>query len=381
VYPHASETRASVTPSGSQQSTPPAATCSVGSPGGSNAVQTWPTLSPPTRSSDDAKLDSFTMDDLTLLHHWSVVTSLTIVNTPGVDHIWQTVMVQVGSRNPYVMQGIFSLTALHLAYLDPPKKHTLMAAAAQYHNRALRDFQARICNVDQHDSDALLASASINIFYVIAAFGNLYHGDANESVASRRAHILGEEWIAVVRGVNQLLQQIGHRVRVGPLSSLLSLGNWEELDPDTDTMTVPHDAEMQSLRSTWAGSSDAPVYDESLYLLRKCWAWTTQFRNFPGHVMPQLASHPDWAYNRSWSAPFIWLSLAPDGYFLRLQQRQPAALLLFAHFGGLSAGLQGYWWMEGWGKNIVVAAAETLGSYWNDWMELPRRLVAASCDE
>jgi hypothetical protein len=344
-------------------------------------VQTWPTLSPPTRSSDDAQLDSFTMDDLTLLHHWSVVTSLTIVNTPGVDHIWQTVMVQVGSRNPYVMQGIFSLTALHLAYLDPPKKHILMAAAAQYHNRALRDFQARICNVDHHDSDALLASASINIFYVIAAFGNLYHGDANESVASRRAHILGEEWIAVVRGVNQLLQQIGDRVRVGPLSSLLSLGNWEELDPDTDAITVPHDAEMQSLRSTWAGSSDAPVYDESLYLLRKCWAWTTQFRNFPGHVMPQLASHPDWAYNRSWSAPFIWLSLAPDGYFLRLQQRQPAALLLFAHFGGLSAGLQGYWWMEGWGKNIVVAAAETLGSYWNVWMELPWRLVAASCDE
>jgi hypothetical protein len=66
---------------------------------------------------------------------------------------------------------------------------------------------------------------------------------------------------------------------------------------------------------------------------------------------------------------------------LRLQQRQPAALLLFAHFGGLSAGLQGYWWMEGWGKNIVVAAAETLGSYWNVWIELPWRLVAASCDE
>ena len=104
-------------------------------------------------------------------------------------------------------------------------------------------------------------------------------------------HILGEEWIALIRGVNRLLQQIGERVRVGPLSSLLSLGNWEELDPDT--ITVPHDAEMQSLRSIWAGSSDAPVYDESLYLLRKCWAWTTQFRNFPGHDMLQLASPAD----------------------------------------------------------------------------------------
>ncbi|CAI6332896.1 unnamed protein product [Periconia digitata] len=381
VYAPWSQTRASA---GCQQPTPPATTsstaASVASPSG-NAVQTPPPRLSPAILSDDAELGtSFRMNDLTLLHHWSVVTSLSLVNTPGVDHIWQTVMVQVGTRNPYVMQGIFSLTALHLAYLDPANKHTLMAAAAQYHNRALRDFQARICDVDQHDSDALLASASINIFYVIAAFGKLYHGDAGESSASRRAHMLGEDWIALVRGVNRLLLQIGDRVRAGPLSSLLSLANWEDLDPDT--IAFPHDAALQSLRSTWADAPDAPVYDESLYLLRKCWAWTTQFRHSPGlDALPQPASHPDWGYNRSWSAPFIWLSLAPDGFFLRLQQRQPPALLLFAHFGGLSAGLQQYWWMEGWGKNMVVAAAETLGSYWHVWMELPWRLVAASCDD
>jgi hypothetical protein len=319
------------------------------------------------------------MNDVILLHHWSVVTSLTMVNTPGVDHIWQTVMVQVGTQNPYVMHGIFSLTALHLAYLDPPNKHALMATAAQYHNKALRDFQTRICNVDHHDSDALFASASINIFYVIAAFGNLYHGDADESSAVRRARILGEEWITLIRGVNRLLQQIGERVRVGPLKSLLSLGNWEELDPDTTT--VPYDAEMQSLRSIWVGSADAPVYNESLYLLRKCCAWTKQFREFPDHILPQLSSHPSWAYNRSWSGPFIWLSLVSDAYLLRLHQRQPAALLIFAHFGGLSAGLEGYWWMEGWGKNIVLAVADTLGSYWDVWMKLPWRLAVGSCDE
>jgi hypothetical protein len=288
-------------------------------------------------------------------------------------------MVQVGTQNPYVMQGIFSLTALHLAYLDPPNKHALMATAARYHNRALRDFQTKICNVDHHDSDALFASASINIFYVIAAFGNLYHGDADESSAVSRARILGEEWIALIRGVNRLVQQIGERVKLGPLSSLLYLGNWEELDPDNTT--VPYDAEMQSLRSIWVGSADAPVYDESLYLLRKCCAWTTQFRNFPDHILPQLSSHPEWGYNRSWSGPFIWLSLVSDAYLLRLQQRQPAALLLFAYFGGLSAELEGYWWMEGWGKNIVLSVADTLGSYWNVWMELPWKLVAKSCDE
>lgn len=318
------------------------------------------------------------MNDLVLLHHWSVVTSLTMVNDPAVDHIWQTVMVQIGTQNPYVMHGIFSLTALHLAYLDPPKKHTLIVTAAQYHNRALQDFQARLYNIGDHDSDALFASASINIFYVFAAFGSLYHSNADRSSTIYNSRVLGEDWIPLIRGVNQLLQQIRERVSVGPLSSLLFLGNWDELDPDTTT--VPHDAEMQSLKSIWADSTDAPLYDKALYLLRKCWAWTAQFRHIPEHLIPHLASQPDWAYNRSWSGPFIWLSLAPDAYFMRLQKRHPAAVILFAHLGGLSAGLEEYWWMEGWGKNILLAAKDILGSYWDVWLELPRRLVARRKD-
>jgi len=318
------------------------------------------------------------MDDLILLHHWSVVTSLTMVNTPDVDHIWQTVIVRIGTQNPYVMHGIFSLTALHLAYLDQPRKHTLIAIAARHHNRALRDFQARLCNVDNHDNDALFASASLNIFYVFAAFGDLYSSDADEPSATHRSRVLGEDWIPLIRGVNLLLHQIRPRISAGPLSSLLYIGNWNEIEPGTGT--VPHDAEMQSLEAIWAGSADAPVYDESLYLLRKCWAWTAQFRHIPEETIQGLASHADWGYNRSWSGPFIWLSLAPDVYFLRLQQRHPAALVLFAHFGGLSVGLEGHWWMEGWGKNIVLAAKDTLGSYWDVWLELPKRLVAATID-
>ncbi|EMD62748.1 hypothetical protein COCSADRAFT_146826 [Bipolaris sorokiniana ND90Pr] len=360
--------------------TPHAPTISACSPGLSDCstLHTFAKISP--RNFDDGgELDSFTMNDLILLHHWSLVTSLTMVNTPGVDHIWQTVMVQIGAQHPYVMHGIFSLTALHLAYLDSTKKHTLIATAAQHHNRALRDFQTKLCNINEEDSDALFASASINMLYVFATFGNLYYGDANESPADYRSRILGEDWIPLIRGVNRLIQQIREVVNVGPLSSLLRIGNWNELDPDA--VSVPYDAELQSLKSIWADSADALVYDESLYLLRKCWAWTTLFQSISKHLFPDVAPHPDWEYNRSWSGPFIWLSLAPDDFFLRLQQRHPAALILFAHFGGLSAGLEGYWWMEGWGKNIVAAVNDILGSYWDARIELPRRLVARTGDE
>jgi hypothetical protein len=332
-------------------------------------------LSPQDFNDDpEPRADLFTMSDLVLLHHWSVRTSLTIVDTPGVNHIWQTTMVQIGTKHPYVMHGIFSLTALHMAYLEPQNKHALIATAAEHHNRALRVFQTKIADIKDYESDALFASASINIMYVFAAYGQLYHGETDQLSAANRSHILGEDWIPLIRGVKGLTEQIRARVSVGPLSSLLYLGNWEELDPDT--VSVAHGAELQSLQSIWKDDADAPLYNKVLYVLRKCWAWITQLRNTPEHVLAHFASNPHWAYNRGWSAPFIWLSLAPDAYFLCLQQRRPEAVLLFVHFGGLSAELRGCWWMEGWGKNIVAAATDTLGTYWDNWLQLPWRLVS-----
>ena len=56
-----------------------------------------------------------------------------------------------------------------------------------------------------------------------------------------------------------MIQQIRKRVSVGPLNSLLRIGNWDELDPDA--ASVPYDAELQSLKSIWANSADALVYD------------------------------------------------------------------------------------------------------------------------
>ncbi|KAF2174405.1 hypothetical protein K469DRAFT_791124 [Zopfia rhizophila CBS 207.26] len=230
----------------------------------------------------------------------SHVTSLSIVNTLGVDHIWQTVLVQIGFQHPYVMHGIFSLAALNLAYLDPLKWRCLIATAAHHHNKALHDFKTGIGRINDENSDALFASATMNILYVFAVFGKLYDEDTSEPAATYRSYIL-------------------------------YLGNWDDLDPDV--ASIPEDTQILSLKSIWVNTSDASI------------------------------------------GLFIWLSLVPGAFFLRLQQRKPEALLMFAYFGGLAEALGRYWWMEGWRRNIVEVVRDMLGSYWERWMELPRRLV------
>lgn len=313
----------------------------------------------------------FEMKELELLHQWSVTTSLSIVNTPAVDYMWQIIFPQIALHHPFVMYGIFSVTALHGAYLDSSKRYRLMLDAASYHNKALEGFRMGIDHVSDENSDALFVSATLNIPCVFASFGKLYDDlSENPDAAARTSRILGAEWIPMIRGIRPVVHLIFERVKLGPLSSLLSLGNWDEVNPDNSPST--EDQRLRRIEEAWAGSDDAETYDESMQFLRKCYAWIAQFKTMREDVLAK------WGYNRVWSGSFIWLHFAPDRYFVLLKQRQPPALLLFAYFGVLLHNVDGYWWAHGWGKSIITVIDELLGSYWRPWMEWPLQVVAPS---
>ncbi|KAM0437894.1 hypothetical protein ACHAPT_002259 [Fusarium lateritium] len=306
---------------------------------------------------------TFALDDLALLHHWTLSASLDIVKSSGGDEYWQRVFPQVAFRHAFVMHGILSLAALHLAYRQSTDRQRLLLIAAHHHNIALHGFQEGISHMGDANSDALFVCATLNILHVFGVFGPLYDGPA----ADRKSRILGAEWIPVMRGVGAVLKPVYERVRFGPLSPLLGLGNWDELDPNDQPMA--QDSHFRSIEQVWTQSNDAQVYDEALYLLRKCNAYMIQFKTMSPQVLEQ------WGYNQAWSGPFIWLHSSPDEYFELLQQRQPPALLIFAYLGTLFHGLNEYWFLDGWGRNMVDVADELLGEYWSRWMAWPKLVV------
>jgi hypothetical protein len=310
----------------------------------------------------------FESKDLALLHHWTLETSKSIISTHELDQIWRRVFPEIGFRYTYVMYSIFSLTSLHIAYLNPSDRHLHICDAARYHNKALSGFREDINYIGAENSNALFANAILSFFYAFLTFGNFYgtyNGETSSEVQT--SQILGDEWIPLARGVEAVLGLIYDHVKTGPLSSLLSLGNWEMLDPVA--CSAPNDQELQKIKEIWTESENAKVYDEALDLLRKCNAWMTQFKGKEGET------EETWGYNRAWSGPFIWLFLISNEYLLLQRQRQPAALIIFAYFGSLLQRLDEYWWMEGCGKSIVGAVQGCLGSFWNPWMQWPKDFV------
>jgi hypothetical protein len=362
----------------SSRAAPTSSSLSQYSPVQSDASpQLFETASPgtvftPSLSTSDAYLPSllFDLKDMALLHHWSLVTGVSIINTPQLDHFWQTVIPQVGFRHQYVMHGILSLAALHIAYLDPSRRQSSLFEAAQHHVKALDGFREDIIRICAENADALFASAALTFFYAFLTFGKLYDdasttGDVNRM--ARTSRVLGTDWIPLVRGVDTVLYPIHNHVRVGPLKDLLGIGNWSELDIEANS--DPHDGQIIRLREIWKQGENAGVYNETLDLLRRCRMWMAQFE------VVQTDSTPEWGYNRGWSGPFVWLLRTPRQYFELLQQRQPPALLIFAWFGASLQCLNKHWWMEGCGKSIVDVIDECLGPYWAPWTEWPKQII------
>ncbi|PON30869.1 hypothetical protein TGAM01_v200289 [Trichoderma gamsii] len=219
------------------------------------AAASRPCHSPLGRAEEsDGAIPTYTIKDMALLHHWTWSTSQSVADFPDVSRYWQTVFPQIAFEHTFVMHAILSLAALHQAYLYPERRKQLTLEAMRYHSQALQGFQRGIERMNDSNSDALFACSSLNIIYVFAMYGQLYDdAEFDMTPAARKSRILGAEWLPMVRGVQAILDPVYQRVRFGPLSSLLSIGNWDHLDPDSER--VADDERFRSLGNLWAEST------------------------------------------------------------------------------------------------------------------------------
>jgi len=326
------------------------------------SAEAWTT--PASSHSSASPVNTYTLHELSLLHRYTTVTSPSLVNDhPDLLPPWQSAFPEIGFRFPFVLHGLFSLASLHQAHLSSFNRRRLLAEAAANHNLLIQGFQEESTNITDDNCDALLAFGCINVVYVFGMYGWLH--DDSESEAVRKSRILGAEWVPTIRGVGAVMDLIHLKVRNGPLRPLADIEPWLSIDPEKDE--VPEDGHLLDLRRTWQDSSSGKVYDETLAILRKCYAFTAKYS-------PSSPSKPSTSsyYHSSLSGPIIWIFMAPQEYFHLLSQRQPAALLLFAYLGALFTHLDDYWYFKGWGRDIVEAVEELLGEYWAPYLSWPK---------
>ena len=321
-------------------------------------------------ASTSTSTSTLRISDLALLHHWTLSTSLSICRESSGADIWQRVFPEVGFEHPFVAHAILSLAALHLAHSRGGRDGPNVAKAAEHHNEALRGFRQAVANITEANSEALFIWSLLNIIYVFGFLTQRCDAAAENSASriSRKELVLGSEWIPMIRGIEAVLCPTHNYLRFGRMQAIMSIGNWYDLEPGPVASQGP-DSYLCYTRETWKNSSDAETYDRVLRLLRKSQMFIQQFETM------NAATLATWGYNRSWSGPLMFIHFAPDAYLTLLHQRQPPALVLFAHFGALLHGITDYWFVEGLGKEIVEIVGDLLGSYWRPWISWPLDIV------
>ncbi|KAF5549785.1 UPC2-like protein [Fusarium mexicanum] len=208
--------------------------------------------------------NAYQTEDMALLHHWTVSTSLDVYKNSALSVISQVIFPKIAFEHPFVMQALLGVTALHIAYLEPQQRLRYTAEAARYHSQGLQGFNEAISKSNEEIADGLFVWSSLNLLYVFAASGRLGEEFWDESTGGgRKDRILGAGWIPMLRGIQVVLMPYFEVLAAGQLREVLNIGNWDDIDPDL--VEDPDDKRFRRLREIWEHNPDASTYEDILF--------------------------------------------------------------------------------------------------------------------
>ncbi|CUS10031.1 unnamed protein product [Tuber aestivum] len=305
------------------------------------------------------------LDNLSLLHHFTIETHRSLTNEGAVE-VFRTKLPRIALQNELTMHALLAVTALHLSStLEAPlaaSRYQIIAAG--HYDRALSSLRTAILERSQNGDAIFAASTMIAV-----------HGIACQVSPSESNHVPRVvNWIPLLKGVYAILQEWGERVSQGELGPVIHQGATKPIE-DGDFLTLPASLLDLALEtpptSSVAHDSDdgevvdavaAKVYRDVLGLLRVVWNhfWTT------GHSI---------------ATSIQFLVLLPEEYIHYLRQDRPRALVIFCYFLCTLKKLDGYWWIKGSAQETFVKMERKLNIRWRErWLKWPKGIIMGDCE-
>ncbi|KAH7416723.1 hypothetical protein BKA64DRAFT_275413 [Cadophora sp. MPI-SDFR-AT-0126] len=293
--------------------------------------------------------------DLELLHFYTASTSLTFSNVPERRLVWQFVLPQIAFSYNFLLLELLALAALHLSHVAPERSESLRAAASTYHGKALPMFRAAIESINSLNCHACSAFGIIVTVYEWASseqIDTLFFADTESPSAASTI-----EWAQLLRGSSKIITHFYEETTAGPLGPLLRWDNATEhealANPTTKFSALDELCNSTSL-SVSAAEADA---------LKEALQWLKTIYSMMIITPPEMKDPASFALS--------WPSRVPDYYLLMVNQRQPTALVLLAHFCLLLNQIEDSWWISGKSRKLLQEVHRTLGPEWESSISWP----------
>ncbi|KAH8648635.1 hypothetical protein BX600DRAFT_442921 [Xylariales sp. PMI_506] len=296
---------------------------------------------------------TFTLTDLELLHHYTTSTCLSFSAEPLVRNFWRVNIPQLGFTTPYILEGILSLSALHLARSKVELRDYYIAEAFRHQTTALAMASPLIGNPTTENCEQLfLFSTMVNIFSFAKP-----KDPANLLVSS--SHTV-PEWLYLFRGVQALID--AKKAAIHRSSVAVTFQNAMKIHKDWDGKVYDNEA-FRDLEANINGSRDAytdptmvGVLLDALVKLKKSFA---------------LALDPSQVDEHKVRGVFIWLLQIRDPYITLVSDGNNEALCVLAFFCVLLKRLNSIWWLEGWGVHLIQRLYSILDETHKLWIRWP----------
>ncbi|XXH04524.1 hypothetical protein Hte_010940 [Hypoxylon texense] len=307
---------------------------------------------PTPSSSEPAPAGWFSALDLELLHHFTTSTCFTFSSEPMTRNFWRVNVPRIGFSHQYVLEGILSLAALHLARIKPQRRDALLEQAIIHHNASSSLAVPILNNINSGDSIPLFFFSIITTYI---AFASHRESDSLLVVADG----VMPEWLFLFRGMRGVID-----VTSDAYNSVLSLGVifdsgrqmndiWETNPP------AEHEGlkELEGLIGYYVKDAEKlRELSHAIDLLRR------SFTIFYGN---------NYTDDQRLRSAFMWLFKLSNSFVSLLKDRDNEALCVLAFFCVLLQRLDYNWWIEGCGVHLVARIYSVLDDGYRLWIRWP----------
>ncbi|XDG07065.1 hypothetical protein ABKA04_006680 [Annulohypoxylon sp. FPYF3050] len=288
----------------------------------------------------------FDMRHLVLLHHLESLCMTASISMPNISaddfkRCSEAIFKSAVSAS-YLMHELLAFSALHLSTLqsDAAEKAEYLQQAAELQTRALALFNAVKPSVRNENCLAL--------FIFTSAIGMHTLFDAVASLADSTGFLDKiTRYLKLHRGVGAITYQSWHTLRYSEIRYII------------DAIEAGDELYHQNL-----GNADNEC-DKLMSLVQATQAlhWVFGMRR---NISEPYLTHITLSWPIRISSEFVEL----------VEQRQPIALIILAHWAVLLHIDRDFWVFGDAGRRIIASLLTHLGSYWDEWLDLPRSILS-----
>ncbi|KAK6581230.1 hypothetical protein PZA11_005921 [Diplocarpon coronariae] len=270
-----------------------------------------------------ASRPAFDLLDLTLMSHYTAVTSISMFAGEPQQKVWQRDIPMQAGAHALLMHGLLSVAALHLAFLEPDKASIYRPRAQNHHNVGIHLYNLEIRNITAENSHILFAFGILLVIWMYASPVVVAH-------EKRQLHEIIDLLELVLQSIAG--KPIGSMADVVPPAEPAT-ANQEEC------IAVGQKIEELKLRVP------EPGYERAIKQLRD--------------VLLDSVARP-----QDISVVTFWPATVDDEFWIRLRNQESKAAFVFVHYALVLRKYEAqWWWVRGWSKGIVDAVGNALTDF------------------